>query len=234
MDSTCSTREVIPAAPRPESRRDGSGVRGDGCRLGDALLDSPAGQYSFLQGGTATLTPEESDTVTYGIILQPRFLPKLAMSIDSSTSTSPTWSRRSGRATRGKRATATRDADACSRIHRDPATGALWIGDGNVEDLNLNIGGLSTTGYDMSVTYGGVELGRFGALDFNLTATYLDELIEDPGGGFVPYDCAGQYTDECDTPSPKWRHHFRTGWIALERGRLADLALLRQRGAVPW
>ena len=49
---------------------------------GNSLLDSPAGQYSFLQGGNPDLMPEESDTYTYGIILQPRFLPKLAMSID--------------------------------------------------------------------------------------------------------------------------------------------------------
>ena len=47
-----------------------------------ARLDSPAGQYNFLQGGDPALVPEESDTYTYGVILQPRFLPKLAMSID--------------------------------------------------------------------------------------------------------------------------------------------------------
>ena len=45
-------------------------------------LDSPAGQYNFRQGGNTDLVPETSDTVTYGIILQPRFLPKLSMSID--------------------------------------------------------------------------------------------------------------------------------------------------------
>ena len=55
-------------------------------------------------------------------------------------------------------------------------------------------------------------MGRFGALNFNLTATFLDELVEDPGGGFEPYDCAGNYSGDCDTPSPEWRHHFRIGW----------------------
>ena len=49
---------------------------------GNGLLVSPAGQYNFLQGGNPDLVPEESDTYTYGVILQPRFLPKLAMSID--------------------------------------------------------------------------------------------------------------------------------------------------------
>ena len=55
-------------------------------------------------------------------------------------------------------------------------------------------------------------MGRFGSLNFNLTGTLLDELVEDPGGGFAPYDCAGMYSGECDTPSPEWRHHFRMGW----------------------
>ncbi len=57
-----------------------------------------------------------------------------------------------------------------------------------------------------------MELGRFGELDFNLTATYLDELIENPGGGFEPYDCAGTFSGACGTPNPQYRHHFRTGW----------------------
>ena len=47
-----------------------------------ARLDSPAGQYNFLQGGVQDLVPETSDTYTYGVVIQPSFLPKLAMSID--------------------------------------------------------------------------------------------------------------------------------------------------------
>ncbi len=45
-------------------------------------LDSPAGQYNFLQGGDPDLVPEESETVTFGIILQPRFAPRLSMTVD--------------------------------------------------------------------------------------------------------------------------------------------------------
>ena len=37
------------------------------------------------------------------------------------------------------------DQEACARINRNPANGALWIGDGNVEDLNINVGGLQTS-----------------------------------------------------------------------------------------
>ena len=55
-------------------------------------------------------------------------------------------------------------------------------------------------------------MGRFGSLNFNLTGTLVDELVEDPGGGFAPYDCKGMFSGECDTPTPEWRHHFRMGW----------------------
>ena len=48
------------------------------------------------------------------------------------------------------------DADACSRINRNPANGTLWVGDGNVEDLNTNIGGLQTSGVDLNLNYTGV------------------------------------------------------------------------------
>src|SRR5688572_173165 len=183
---------------------------------GNGLLVSPAGQYSFLQGGNPDLAPEESDTYTYGVILQPRFLPKLAMSIDyfdiEITDAVSTFGPQNAIIACYEN----NDPLACANIDRDPATGALWIGSGNVRDLNINTGGFQTKGWDLSVAYSGVEMGRFGSLNFNLTGTLVDELVEDPGGGFAPFDCAGMYSGECGAgrgiPNPEWRHHFRIGW----------------------
>ena len=50
--------------------------------VGAPSLDSPAAQYYFQQGGTADLTPEESDTYSYGIVFTPRFAPGLAITVD--------------------------------------------------------------------------------------------------------------------------------------------------------
>ena len=48
----------------------------------------------------------------------------------------------------------------------------LWMGDiAFVEDTNINIGSKKTRGYDINVSYTGVEIGRFGSLSFNLTGT---------------------------------------------------------------
>ena len=70
-----------------------------------------------------------------------------------------------------------------------------------MQDLNINIGSLSTTGYDVNIGYTGVEIGRFGSLSFNLTGTYLVDLITQPAPGIDldpnpditrdTYDCVG-------------------------------------------
>ena len=180
-------------------------------QVGAAALDSPAGQYQLLQGGNPDLEPEESDTTTIGVILQPRFAPKLAMSIDyfdieidGTVSTFGPSNTLNACYTGG-------DADACSRINRN-ANGQLWLGVGNVSDLNINIGSLTTSGYDFSLTYSGIEMGRFGELNVNVTATLLDELITEPGPGIEPYDCVGLFGDDCLAPTPEWRSHTRLGW----------------------
>ncbi|MGE0030506.1 MAG: TonB-dependent receptor plug domain-containing protein [Steroidobacteraceae bacterium] len=175
-------------------------------------LDSPAGQYQFLQGGNLNLNPEKSDTYSYGIVFTPRFAPGLAITIDyfdidiqdtiSTFGANNTWDA----------CYTTGDAAACSRILRNTNNGSLWIGSGNVIDTNINIGSLSTKGYDLNVTYTGLEIGRFGSLNFNMTGTYLDELITEPGPGIASYDCTGYFSNVCGTPNPEWRHRFRTSW----------------------
>ncbi|MBX3695616.1 MAG: TonB-dependent receptor [Steroidobacteraceae bacterium] len=181
-------------------------------------LNSPAGQYNFLQGGNPGLTPEKSDTQTFGVILQPRFLPKFTMSVDwFNIKIEDTISTIGTNVTLDACYT-NNDPVSCARIQRNPANGSLWVGDGHVIDLNTNIGSLETTGYDVNMSYSGLEIGRAGSLSFNLTGTYLEELVTDPGSvGTTPYDCAGKFSSSCASgtagvPSPRWRHHARIGW----------------------
>ena len=113
-----------------------------------ARLDSPAGQYNFLQGGDPDpACPKTSDTYTYGVILQPRFLPKLAMSIDYfDIEIDDTISTVGADTTLKACYFAGRRQSPAARIERNPSNGSLWQGDGNVIDLNTNIGSLSTKG----------------------------------------------------------------------------------------
>ncbi len=188
-----------------------TGVSPGNLRSGN--LDSPAGQYNFLQGGNPDVVPEESETYTFGIILQPRFLPSLAVSFDyfeiEVTDTISTF----GADNTLNACYFQGDAESCARIIRNPGTSALWNGTGNVIDLNTNIGSLTTSGIDVNLNYGGLEVGTYGRLNFNLAGTYLDELITVPGPGIDPIECAGRYSGStCGVPNPEWRHNFRTGW----------------------
>jgi outer membrane receptor protein involved in Fe transport len=191
--------------------------------VGSPSLDSPAAQYYFMQRGTQDLIPETSDTYSYGVVFQPRWVPGLSVTVDyfdisiedviSTFGANNTWTACYGN----------NDPAACSRIHRTPATGQLWTnGSGFVEDFNANLGELSTSGYDINLNYTGLEIGRFGSLAFNLTGTYLMDLVTLPAPGIdlhpnpnterETYDCVGFYSTVCGTPKPQWRHRFRTSW----------------------
>jgi iron complex outermembrane receptor protein len=174
-------------------------------------LDNQAGQYNFLQGGNTALQPEESDTVTAGIIFTPRFLPNLSMSVDWFNIKIEDTISTFGADNTLNACYFEGDAAACARINRDQ-NGNLWRGDGYVEDLNVNIGSLETTGVDVNLNYGGFEMGTLGSLSFNMTGTWLEKLETLPGPGVDPYDCVDLNSGSCGVPSPEWRHHARLGW----------------------
>jgi iron complex outermembrane receptor protein len=195
-------------------------------------LDSPAGQFNLLQGGNPNLKPETSDTYTYGVIIQPRFLPHLAMSIDYFDISIDDTISTVGPDTSLQACYFSNDAGSCARIHRNAGNGSLWQGTGQVVDLNTNIGSLSTKGVDLSVGYTGLELGGLGELSFNLVGTYMDELTYVSGiNGVAPTECKNKFSGAlCGVPSPDWRHHFRMGW---ETPWNVDLSLTwRYYGAV--
>ena len=185
--------------------------------VGAPALDSPAGQYNFLQGGNTALTPEEADTYSYGIVFTPRFAPGLAITVDYFDIQIDNTISTFGSINTLNACYVNNDPAACDRINRN-ANGQLWVGTGHVVDTNINIGSVSTKGYDLNVTYTGLEMGRFGSLNFNLTGTLLDELITDSGPGIDPFDCVGFYSQNCSAnsvgvPTPEWRHRFRTSWV---------------------
>ncbi|HKU15138.1 MAG TPA: TonB-dependent receptor [Steroidobacteraceae bacterium] len=185
--------------------------------LRSPALDSPAGQYNVMEGGETSLKPETSDTISYGIVFTPRFAPGLSMSIDYFDIEVTDLISTFGAANTLDACYKFSDAAACSRIHRN-ANGSLWVGDGNVDDINTNIGGLQTSGVDLNMNYTGFEIGSMGSLTFNLTGTWLRELITDPGAsGFPAFDCVGLHAGACvssltTTVNPEFRTRLRIGW----------------------
>jgi len=189
----------------------------------NAGLDpNPAFQYNVQLGGNVDLQPETADTYTVGLVLQPRFIPGLAFTVDyfdikvkNLITTFPF----TGLVTN---CGVTGDPVFCDLINRD-ATGSLFnLATGSAITLNRNLGSLRTKGIDINGSYSH-RIGGLGTLSASIVGTYLKNLAFDTGlnpgilGLDGKYECAGRYGATCSNtvagvPSPKWRHKFRLGF----------------------
>ena len=190
------------------------------------FLTSPAGQYNYLQGGNPALTPEESETTTFGVVFTPRALPGFNLSIDYFKIDITNLISSIGAANSLDACYTSNVAAACNAIRRN-ANGSFWSGDGYVADTNTNIGGLSTSGVDINAGYN-FDLSSYGSVSLSLTGTWLESLETDTGLGFANsvFDCAGKYGNICAAngvaASPEWRHRasaqWSTPWDAVSLG----------------
>jgi outer membrane receptor protein involved in Fe transport len=173
-----------------------------------SIAGNPAGQYNGLIGGVPTLDPEIADTWTAGIVFQPSFIPRLAITIDYFDITIEDAIQAFGQdAILATCVAQPTNTAICGLVHRD-ASGSLWrTADGYVIDRVTNIGSFSTSGIDVGISYSH-EFEGIGSFSFNLVGTWLDELTVDNGIS-EPYDCAGYYGPTCGVPSPEWRHKAR-------------------------
>lgn len=180
-------------------------------------INSPAGQYNFLQGGDPTLEPEEAETFTVGFVATPSFLPGLHLSVDYYDIEITKAISQVGANVTMELCYLYDDLSACELINRN-ANGQLWVGEGNVVDLNKNIGGISTSGFDIAGAYG-FDIGSFGALNLSYNGTILDSYTVDPAGNVVfEYDCVGKFGNNCGTPIPEYRHRARLSWATPWEG----------------
>ena len=177
-------------------------------------LNNPAGQYNGIFGGNPDLAPEEATTTTIGFVFTPSFIPGLNISVDYFNIEVENLVAATGSAVLTD-CYENNNLAACALITRNPANGRLWGGAGGaaVLALNTNLGGLTTTGWDLNANYS-MDIGSMGGLSFQLIGTLVEELIIDEGGSRNPYDCAGMWSGNanCGTPTPEWRHRFRVSW----------------------
>jgi len=233
------------------------GCLAQGMTVNQFTPSNPAEQYNALLGGNPDLRPEKATTKTLGVVLQPRFVPNLAVTLDY-------WNINLTGAIQGfgadailsdcvENATATFTPASCGLINRDPG-GSIWLSAlGFVEDLPNNLGGIKTDGFDISAAYR-LGLGNLGGLSASFLGTRLRRYITDNGLA-EPYDCAGFYGSICSggsvsssAPMPKWRHKLRTTWESpwdlglsvqwrrvgkVRHERTSDDATLQAGGAPP-
>lgn len=176
------------------------------------VLASSTGEYSTLTGGNPNLEPEESDTVTIGLVITPQAISGLSITldyfsieVDGFIGTVPPELALNNCLDSG-------DPFFCGLINRDSA-GTLWLTDGEsfIQATNINTGSLKTTGIDLGAEYS-FDIGEYGALRLNYLATILNEFTEQSLPDEDTFDCAGFYGGACGTPKPEFRHWASASW----------------------
>jgi outer membrane receptor protein involved in Fe transport len=186
------------------------GCLAQGLVVGQTVAANPAAQYNGLIGGNTNLDPEVADTYTVGVVFQPGFVPRLALTVDYFDIKVDNAISTIGADTILNVCDDSQDPFFCGLINRDQF-GSLWrTSNGYVTDLTQNIGGLSTSGVDIGISYS-YPLDSWGNLGFQFNGTWLDTLIVDTGVS-GEYDCVGLYGNVCGTPNPEWRHTARVTW----------------------
>jgi outer membrane receptor protein involved in Fe transport len=202
-----------PCAGSPITATD-FGCRAQGLAVGQTTPLNPASQYNGFVGGNPNLNPEKATTKTIGVVLQPRFIPRLAITADW-------YDIKIKNAIQGfgadailnncvNNSTATSIAPSCALIHRNPA-GSLWLtSTGYVVDFPQNVGSVETRGIDGNLSYS-YRFGHLGTLSVGFNGTWVDKFLTNDGLN-PTYNCAGFYGATCGNPLPKWRHKLRLGF----------------------
>ena len=179
------------------------------------VAPSPADQYNGLFGGNPDLAPEESDSITVGLVWTPEFADGLAITLDYWQIEVADAISTIGPQTAIERCGETGDPAFCSLISRNQTNGNLWVGSGpdapRVTATNINIGAIEVGGVDLNGTYA-FEFGNNNELDFALRGSLLTQWDDTPQPGDEANDCKGFWGGACGRPRPEWKHTFSARW----------------------
>jgi len=175
------------------------------------IIACPSDVCSAQGGGNLALKPEQGDTWTLGMVITPRIVRNLSLSVDYYNIKVKNYISTVDPSLTISQCVATSDPYYCSLFKRDPRSGAIFGTDGYIISTTLNTGYLKTSGIDVTADYT-LGIGSLGKLSFNMVGTWLAEQVSEPLPGLGNYDCKGQFGYTCGQPSPEWRHVLRTTW----------------------
>ena len=179
-------------------------------RYGNPILDSPAGQFNFLQGGNVDLKPETANSFTLGLVATPlkNFTGTVdfwVIKVDDVISNAPPSTLLTQ---------CLQNNQFCNLVQRD-SLGTLWaLPSGKIIAINDNLGGYHTRGFDFGLNYA-YPLDALGTLGLNFLGTWLRKWDFEPIKGEGRFNCAGLFGPQCSQakgPLPKWRHKVRATW----------------------
>lgn len=199
-----------------ESENPGVGLGGT---VNNPWTGDPADQTRSLGGGNVDLQPEEADTTTLGVVLEPGGgLDGLRLSAD--------WYEielndavNSNVGTQNIVNNCFNFGEFCGRIEGVPDGSGGFSDITYIDNRAANFAQIATRGVDLGLDYL-VELNQYGSLNFSFMGAYLYDFIVDTGASSVDY--AGQsgpldaFTDY--NPAPYW---ILNGWVTWRNGPLS-------------
>lgn len=159
--------------------------RADG--IPEGFIDPLTAQFAGQTGGNPDLEEEESDSYTYGVVLQPRFVPGLSLTLDYFNIRIENAIQAVGEQDIVDSCydAPTLDNQFCSLFTRNRNAGSpTFLGFNSLVSTQLNFAGLEATGYDFNVNYrfDFADLNRpeFGDVGFTLGGTYTEDRNDFP------------------------------------------------------
>jgi iron complex outermembrane recepter protein len=200
-----------------------------------AGLICPNDACTVREGGFA-LRPETAYSKTFGVVLTPRFVPGLTVSVDRwlidlqdqlEFFNPLDWI--NGCLTTGndyycRGIVRNADGTLSSSPTTSPATG--WVSRGSTNGYKSK-----SHGWDFQGQYN-VRMGGAGVLDLSFNGTLMTLVGSQGAPDITPRDCTGYYGSGCGESMPTWAHQFRTTWTSPDR--VASVSLnWRHRSAMP-
>jgi iron complex outermembrane receptor protein len=162
-----------------------------------------AGQMLVKYASNAELKPETAKIITAGVVVEPRWVPNLSLTVDyykimlqNAIDTFGSGNTLAACYREGNEA-------YCPMIHRDPITGYI----SQVDVKTGNFSKQEVAGVDMSARYA-LATGAFGKFNFGLDATYLINQDRTDATGFI---IKGAGNDDTGA-KPKWKALFGAAW----------------------
>lgn len=177
-----------------------------------------------LFGGNPEVGEEESDTRTFGVVITPQALPKLAVTLDYFDITLDGAIAQLGGGLNNTLNLCYNiiqdiDSEFCQAVNRNPVSGEISV-PFYAEIRQANTGGLETSGFDLQARYGfDFGWGLFGngsSLNVNTSWTRTDEFTLTPVQALpnVKNRCVGSYGTTCGEPIPEFKGVTRFTWTS--------------------
>ncbi len=170
-----------------------------------------AGQINATTGGNPALQPEIGDTLTLGVVLQPRFLSAVSLTLDyydikvEDAISSPSQADVIDGCFTGS------NPGACGTIRRNPLTGSLSGPNDTTFGPFLglsNSGIIETSGFDLGFNFR-QELG-FARLNMSFIGNHTLSSKFQANPASRNRECVGFYSVSCASIQPEWSWNLRT------------------------